>query len=98
MTDIPEDIMEKANELHLSLLGRGYRETVEAIAAALADERERAAKLADEIMTTADGKFDLTALRAAQGEGSLELAAACAAGMAHAAREIAAAIRRAAKD
>lgn len=53
----------------------------------------RAAEIAEAIMTTADGKFDLQVLRARQGEDNLELAAACAAGMSHAAREIATAIR-----
>lgn len=57
----------------------------------------RAAEIAEAIMTKADGKFDLRVLRARQGEDNLELAAACAAGMSHAAREIAAALRAEAK-
>jgi len=43
MSKLPEWAMEKANLIHLSNLGLGYRENVEAIAAALAEERERAA-------------------------------------------------------
>ena len=57
----------------------------------------RAAEIADALMTTADGKFDLRVLRARQGEKNLELAASCAAGMSHAAREIATAILAEAK-
>jgi hypothetical protein len=68
------------------------RAIMESEARGYARAKEQAAKVADDIMTAADGKFDLRVLRAKQGEGNLELAAACAAGMSHAAREIATAI------
>ena len=43
MVEIPKWAMEKANDIHLNMLGMSYRENVEAIAAALAEERDRAA-------------------------------------------------------
>lgn len=42
MSDIPDEIMIAANECHLFTLGRGYRQSVEAIARALMAERKRA--------------------------------------------------------
>lgn len=47
MSEIPKWAMEKANDIHLHKLGLGYRENVAAIAAALAEERECAAQIAD---------------------------------------------------
>lgn len=44
MADIPEDIMALANETHLATLGKGYRETVEAIALAIMAAEERGRK------------------------------------------------------
>jgi len=95
MTTIPDDIMQAARKLLDTLQWDidSADADCERIARAILAERERCAKVADEIMTTADGKFDLRVLRALQGENNLELAAACAAGMSHAAREIAVAIR-----
>lgn len=94
-----DEIMERAGE-HVRNWGGGVGDR-KMVAAAIMEaeargrerEREACAKVADEIMTTADGKFDLRVLRAKQGEDNLELAAACAAGMSHAAREIATVIR-----
>ena len=52
MSDIPDEIMIAANECHLFTLGRGYRQSVEAIARALMAERKRALEDAAKVATS----------------------------------------------
>jgi hypothetical protein len=52
VSDIPDEIMIAANECHLFTLGRGYRQSVEAIARALMAERKRALEDAAKVATS----------------------------------------------
>lgn len=46
MTEIPADIMEKAEAVQRASLGRGLRQSIELIAKAIAEERQRCANVA----------------------------------------------------
>lgn len=46
MAELPEDVLEKARQVHLAILGRGSSQSVEIIAAAIMAERQRCMKLA----------------------------------------------------
>lgn len=97
--DIPDDIMKAARGAAHAFLGMApcYPEQFQlqdAIARAIMAERERCAKVAESQKSGADESFDERVKRSRKGERNLELAAAAAAGMSHAARRIAEAIRK----
>jgi len=101
MTAIPDDIMKAAMEAYLSLMDDDlyddHKYGSEHIARAIMAERERAAKVADSYKDHADNEFNERVRRSHRGGKNLELAASAGAGMSHAARKIAAAIRKGAK-
>jgi hypothetical protein len=104
MTDIPDDIMQRARSIldainfAIAWSPRGYREyiaraLIESEARGYERAKEQAAKVADAASSSADRKFAGVIKRHRKGERNLELAASTAAGMDHEARKIAAAIR-----
>lgn len=95
MTTIPDDIMLAAREALQQSSTQVLRgDAVAVIARAIMAERERCAMVADSYMAHADSEFDERVKRSQKGERNLELAASAGAGMSHAARRIANAIRK----
>lgn len=100
MTTIPDDIMETAWAAYLApcAIGSTDSDFIASIARALLAERmaerERCAAINDEMKYRADAAFDECIRRSRKGERNLDLAAATAAGMSHAARKAAAATRK----
>lgn len=100
MSEIDEDVMKRAVavrfELRRSVMNKEHEEKAiyHALMEAKREERERCARIADELQYSADAAFNERVTRSRNGEKNLELAASAAAGMSHQARKAAAAIRK----
>lgn len=89
------DFAQIARDLYVDSCGEPTHVEIEAaLEAAYRAGMERAAQIADERASRADGKFAAVVRRARNGGRNLELAASTAAGMDHEARNIAKAIRK----
>jgi hypothetical protein len=84
-------LMAERDEWRKACIAHG--EKAERAEAALAEAVEECAKVADSFMASSDKEFDGVMIKHRKGQKNLELAAAASAGMSHAARKIAAAIR-----
>lgn len=95
MTEIPEAVARAARVVAAFVRHCPDIQAAEAtVAAAILQERERCAMIADQWEAKSDEKFAGCIAAHDRGQKNLELAAAACAGMSHQARHIAAAIRR----